>query len=53
MTNKKRGDEWYDLCYKFDYIYKCIVHNVNILTDEAGIDLCGDETIWATSSFGE
>ena len=52
-TAPKRGQPGYDPAYKFDYIYKCIVHNVNALTKQAGLDLCGDETTWATASPGE
>ena len=49
----KKGEDGYDPAYKFDYIYCCRVHNVNSITAEAELDLCGDETTWATNSFGE
>ena len=49
----KRGEEGYDPAYKFDFIWKVLVHNVNAITKEAELDLCGDETTYATSAFGE
>ena len=52
-TAKKRGEEGYDLAYKFDYIVKCLVHNINCITEDAELDLCGDETTWAHMGFGE
>ena len=36
-----------------DYIYKFLIQKVILSTQEADIDLFGDETIWATSSYGE
>ena len=41
------------LCYKFDYIWPCLIHNINFLTKYAKLDLCGDETSWETASYGE
>ena len=52
-TAKKRGEEGYDPAYKFDYIWATIVHNINAITKEAELDLCGDESSYATASFGE
>ena len=49
----KRGDDNYDPAYKFDYIWKTLIHNVNALTKEADLDQCIDETSWATASPGE
>jgi hypothetical protein len=28
----KKGDADYDPAYKYDYIYKCLIHNINELT---------------------
>ena len=39
--------------YKFDYIWQCLIHNVNFLTKYAELYLCGDETSRATSIYGE
>ena len=49
----KKGEEGYDLCYKCNYIYKVIVHNINQLSKSAELDITGDETSWATASPGE
>ena len=52
-TEKKRGEEGYDTCCKFYYIWKFLVQSVNFLTEEDNLDLCGDETIWSTDSYSE
>ena len=49
----KQGEAGYDPAYKFDYIWKTIVHNVNAISKTADLDLCGDETSYATGSYGE
>ena len=49
----KRNEPDYDPTYKYDYIYKCIVHNVNYLTEHAELDATIDETTFATASPGE
>ena len=41
------------MSYKFDYICKCLVHNMNFLTEEADIDLCGDYIRWYTASHNQ
>ena len=38
---------------KFDYIWRCLIHCVNFLTNNAGIDILGDETSWARASYDE
>ena len=53
QTVAKKGTDEYDPAYKFDYIYKCLINNVNAITKDADLDLCGDETSWATGSYGE
>ena len=52
-TAPKRGEEGYDPTYKYDYIFKTIVHNINLLSKLGELDITGDETSWATASFGE
>jgi hypothetical protein len=49
----KKGEEGYNPGYKFDYIFKCIIYNINELSHSADLDLCGDETTWAHNGFGE
>ena len=52
-TAPKKGNEGYNPGYKFDYIFKCVINNVNELSHSADLDLCGDETTWAHNGFGE
>ena len=49
----KRGQEGYDPAYKYDYLFKTVVHNVNAITKEADLDLCVDETTCAHQGYGE
>ena len=49
----KKGDDDYDPAYKYEYIYKCLVRNVNEVTLFADLDLCGDETTCGHGGFGE
>ena len=51
-TAPKKGQPGYDPAYKYDYIFKCIVHNTNAITFKAGLDLCGDETTFGHMGFG-
>ena len=53
LAVSKKGEEGYDPAYKFDYIWDTIIHNVNAVALNAELDLCGDETTYATASFGE
>jgi hypothetical protein len=53
LTAPKKGDPKYDPTYKFDLIYKTLVHNTNAITETGGLDLCGDETSWAHQGFAE
>ena len=39
-----KGDLNYDPAYKYDYIYKSLIRNINEMTLKADLDLCGDET---------
>ena len=39
----KRGENGYDLAYKYDYTYHTIIDNLNALTLRAELDLCSDE----------
>ncbi|MGL5935917.1 MAG: hypothetical protein ACRCZI_09885, partial [Cetobacterium sp.] len=53
LTAQKKDDPKYDPSYKYDFIYKTLVHNVNAITHRVGLDLCGDETSWGHQGFGE
>jgi hypothetical protein len=39
-TAPKKGDEGYNPGYKFDYIFKCIMNNINELSHSSDLDLC-------------
>ena len=52
-TAKKKGEEGYDPCYKYDLIYDCIVKNTIALTANGALDLTGDETTWGHQGYGE
>lgn len=51
MEEKKRGDVGYDPCVKYDYIYRCLVHNMNYVTEFADLDNTIDETTWGFSGY--
>ncbi len=48
---KKRGEEGYDPCNKYDFIYKVLVSNMNNLTKKADPDCVIDETTWGFSGY--
>ena len=52
-TAPKRGEPGYDPAYKYDMIYDTLIENLNAITEEAELDLCGDETTWGHGGFGE
>ena len=49
----KKGQDNYNPAYKYDYLFCCIVENMNAITRRADLDLCGDETTYATQAYGE
>ena len=49
----KRGSPNFDPTYKYDYIYKCIINNIDYVTEKAELDATIDETTFATASSGE
>ena len=52
-TCPKRGEPGYDPAYKFDFIYKTLMHNVNCISKHIESDQCGDEKTWGHGGFGE
>lgn len=48
---KKRNEEGYNPCNKYDFIYKVLVSNMNNLTKKADKDCCIDETTWGFSGY--
>jgi hypothetical protein len=49
----KKGHAEYDPAYKYDYIYTCLIHNINEFTQLGDLDLRGDETTCGQRGFGE
>lgn len=49
----KRGEEGYDPSYKYDLIYRAIVHNTNAISKKADETQVIDETTWGHSGYGE
>ena len=47
------GKNGYDTRYKYDYIFKTIIHDVNQLRNCVELYCTGEETNWATTSPGE
>jgi hypothetical protein len=52
-TAPKRGEPDYDPAYKYDMLYNVLIENLNAITEEAELDLSGDETTWGHGGFGE
>jgi hypothetical protein len=51
METKKKGDDDYDPCAKYDLIYKVLVHNMNYVTRRAELDATIDESTWGFGGF--
>jgi len=51
IEEKKRGTVGYDPCVKYDYIYCCLIHNMNYVTQNADLDITIDETTWGFSGY--
>jgi hypothetical protein len=49
----KRSEPYYDPVYKYNYLYKVLVHNTNAITKYACTDQCCDETSFPFGGFGE
>ena len=48
-----RGKDGYKPSHKFDFIWRTLVHNVNAFTNQACLDLTGDEKIWGNQGWRE
>ena len=53
LMSKKRGEQGFDPAYKYRFIYDVLAFNVNALTKNASLDICGDESLWPYSGFGD
>ena len=51
IEEKKRGQDGYDPCVKYNYIYQCLVHNMNYVTKRADADCTIDETTWGFTGY--
>jgi hypothetical protein len=51
IEEKKRGKDGYNPCVKYDYIYRCLVHNMNYATKHANLDCTIDKTTWGFSGY--
>jgi hypothetical protein len=49
----KRDQPGYDPAYKYDYLFRTIIYNLNAVTKSADLDQCGDETTFAHNGYGE
>lgn len=52
IITKPRGQPGYDPCSKYDFIYQCLVCNMNYLTLVADGDGTIDETSWGFGGYG-
>ncbi len=51
MEEKKHGEAGYDPYVKYDYIYRCLVHNMSYVTERADMDPALDETSWGFHGY--
>ena len=49
----KRGQKGYDPAYKYDLVYKAMVHNCNAISRKGDDHLTLDETTWGFGGYGE
>lgn len=42
----KRVEYGYNPAHKFDFIWRTLVNNLNVITKEACLDISADETSW-------
>ena len=49
----KKGQQGYDPAYKYDLVYKVMVHNTNAITKFADENQTIDETTWGHGGYGE
>ena len=47
----KRGTPSYNPCTKFDYIFRCLIHNMNYCTASADLDQTIDESTWGFAGY--
>jgi hypothetical protein len=52
-TVPRRNENGYNPAYKYDLIYKTLVHNTNVISKKADENQVIDETTWGHSGYGE
>ncbi len=53
FTEKKQGDNGYDLTQKYRLVWNVITHNMNWIAQRGGLDLTLDETTWPNESYAD
>jgi hypothetical protein len=48
---KKKGNNGYDPCCKYNFIYKVLVHNMNYVSKSVDLDATMDESIWGFGGY--
>ena len=51
FEEKTKCETDYDPCAKYDYIFKCLVHNMNYCTKKADLDITIDESTWGFAGY--
>ncbi len=51
LIAKPCGTDGYNPCVKYEFIFKCLVHNMNYLTLHADLDGTIDETTWGFGGY--
>jgi hypothetical protein len=51
IKENRGGLAGYNLCVKYDYMYHCLVHNMNYVMEQAGKDNTMDGTTWGFSGY--
>jgi len=49
----KKMEEGYNPAYKYDFIFRCVVDNINEITHQADLDQYGNETTFGFMGYGE
>ena len=51
LAGKTERDAGYDPCQKYDYIWRCLTHNMNYVTTKADLDCTINEKTWGFSGY--
>eukprot|EP00957_Ditylum_brightwellii_P159870 12169399-Ditylum_brightwellii.AAC.1 len=53
VASPKRGEPGYDPSYKYNLIFKCIVHNTNTISKKGNETQVIDETTWGHAGYAK